>query len=81
MMGMDLYEANGVDANTWVVPILGTKRLYRLEENDAAADVQRSAEHLNKSEQGPTASPLSAPATPNSSTGSPNGDPSTTQNE
>ncbi len=47
MMGLDLYEANGVDANTWIVPILGTKRLYRLEENNAAADVQRSAEHLN----------------------------------
>jgi aryl-alcohol dehydrogenase-like predicted oxidoreductase len=31
----------------WIVPILGTKRIERLEENAAAADVELSADQLS----------------------------------
>ena len=47
----------------WIVPIPGTTKLHRLEENIAAADVELTPDDLSEIETPPRRSPRRAPAT------------------
>jgi aryl-alcohol dehydrogenase-like predicted oxidoreductase len=49
----------------WIVPITGTRRLQRLEENIGAADVELAADDLREIEDAPHRSPSKELATLN----------------